>query len=542
MPKELYNLGRVTGLSSYEIYIKQHDSVAPNEDPATEREWLASMMGMGSSMILKIPKNVSHREDENWVYEVQFPTTTKLCAASTIIANFFRGSGRYSGSSVWADGVADYGDLISNTTSSSPSGTVGPTGTVPLKTLDDWTKEEKDKVEQYMKIIDGIVIQPGKWKDSSKKPPQKDLEPDLSSYPRIRLHMRGKIESEFEILLSGFMIKTVVVGQSGVDTSTDTQNPDDGDFLGPATFPWASKINFYVPSSYINYFMSQAYKRKLPTSAASKVVDDTAVIDMKTTQPETYYTTNHSDARVPVTVDDYTTLGDGTAVLTVYQKKDKYPPAIWGTFVDSKGTNYLNPLDVVAPGTVKMFPNGSAEDLKDYENTFPGTHGMSSTDDGKLEILDKDGNLVPAAEVTIRDISHPKIGGGSSAKMVQTQTGKDKALSLSLSDNLTGTQKTISADGSKTVSVGNTSANVGSQAKISPDTSNINFGMLLEALANDKSIDILGQNMKILKAGLPNNYIQFPNGLRLYISPTQPPTSGVPVGSIGIGWGIDDKK
>ena len=126
--------------------------------------------------------------------------------------------------------------------------------------------------------------------------------------------------------------------------------------------------------------------------------------------------------------------------------------------------------------------------------------------------------------------------------MVQTQTGKDKALSLSLSDNLTGTQKTISADGSKTVSVGNTSANVGSQAKISPDTSNINFGMLLEALANDKSIDILGQNMKILKAGLPNNYIQFPNGLRLYISPTQPPTSGVPVGSIGIGWGIDDKK
>ena len=244
MPKTIYNMGRVAGLSAYELYVKQHDAVAPDEDPATEREWLASMMGMGSSMILKIPRDVSHADDENWLYEVQFPSTTKLCAASTIIANFFRGQGRYSGSSPWADGVADYGDLISNTSSSSPSGTVGPTGTVPLKTLDDWTKEEKDKVEQYMKIIDGIVIQPGKWKDSSKKPPQKDLEPNLSSYPRIRLHMRGKIESEFEILLSGFMIKTVVVGQSGVDTSTDTQNPDDGDFLGPSTFPWASKINF----------------------------------------------------------------------------------------------------------------------------------------------------------------------------------------------------------------------------------------------------------------------------------------------------------
>lgn len=540
MPKTIYNMGRVAGLSAYELYVKQHDSVAPNEDPATEREWLASMMGMGSSMILKIPKNVSHREDENWVYEVQFPTTTKLCAASTIIANFFRGSGRYTSSSVWADGVEDYGDLISNTSSSSPSGNVGPTGTVPMKTIDDWTKEEKDKVEQYMKIIDGIVIQPGNWLNSTKKPPQKNLEPNLSSYPRIRLHMRGKIESEFEILLSGFMIKTVVMGQSGIDTSTDTENPDDGDFLGPATFPWASKINFYVPSSYINYFMSQAYKRKLPTSSSSKVVDDTAVIDMKTTQPETYYTSNYSNARVPVTVDDYTTLGDGTAVLTVYQKKDKYPPALWGTYADSKGTNYLNPIDVVAPGTIKMFPNGTAEDLKDYENTFPGTHGMASTDDGKLEILDQNGNLVPTAEVTIKNINHPTIAGGSQAKMVQTQTGKDKALSLSMSDGLTGSQKTISQDGQRSVSVGNTSANVGSQEKITPDTGNINFGMILEAFANDKSIDILGQNLKILKAGIANNYIQFPNGLRLYISPTQPPTSGVPVGSIGIGWGIDD--
>ena len=73
MPRELMNLGRVSGFSSYEIYIKQHDAVAPNEDPATEREWLASMMGMGSSMILKIPKNVSHADDENWLYEVQFP-------------------------------------------------------------------------------------------------------------------------------------------------------------------------------------------------------------------------------------------------------------------------------------------------------------------------------------------------------------------------------------------------------------------------------------------------------------------------------------
>ena len=62
----------------------------------------------------------------------------------------------------------------------------------------------------------------------------------------------------------------------------------------------------------------------------------------------------------------------------------------------------------------------------------------------------------------------------------------------------------------------------------------------LEALANNKSIDILGNNMKALKAGLAATefpYIQLPNGLRLYISATEPtPNASIPVGSIGIGW------
>ena len=66
---------------------------------------------------------------------------------------------------------------------------------------------------------------------------------------------------------------------------------------------------------------------------------------------------------------------------------------------------------------------------------------------------------------------------------------------------------------------------------------------MLEALANNKSVDILGTKMKALKAGLEKEtsagnqgYLQLPNGLRLYISATKPTATDIPVGSIGIGW------
>ena len=182
-----------------------------------------------------------------------------------------------------------------------------------------------------MKIIDGIIIQPGTWSTSAVRPPQKIFSPNLGDYPRIRIHFRGPITSSFQILLTGFTIRSVVRGVTGLDSATNSTAPQDGDFLGPISiFPWAAKVVFSIPSSYVAYFTTGAYERKLPITDDPAVVKDTAVIDMKTTQPETYYKTNHSGARVNVDVDEFTTLGDGTAVLTVYQKSEKYPPAIWG--------------------------------------------------------------------------------------------------------------------------------------------------------------------------------------------------------------------
>lgn len=539
MPRQIYNEGRVVGLSAYEIYVKQHQAEDPSVPPASEKEWLASTIAMGSSMLLQVPQNIAHGSNEVWMYEVQLPSDTRLCAANTIVASFFKGNAVYS--SNWARRVTDYGDLISNTSESSPSGNLNHDSNIPYQTMGNWTDDEKKQLSQYMRILDGVVIQPGTWSDSSNKPPEKDFSPNLGDYPRIRIQIKGPVEVPFQILFTGFTIRAVVKGVSGLDSSTSTFSPQDGDFLGPATFPWAAKIVFSVPSSYVSYFASGAYERSLPVGEDAVTVRDTAVIDMQTSKPETYYTTNYPNSRVEVNVDDFSTLGDGTAVLTVYQKSQKYPPALWGTFVQADGTNYLNPLDVVAPGTVKMFLDASEEVLKDYENTFEGAFAINKdSENGTIQIIGPDGTLQDVANVVVQDVTYNNIeSSDNKAQALITRTGKLRGISLSLSPDTNGTQYTIGDDGTNMQTMGNTSYDEGSQTQLTPSSSNINWAMLLEALANNKSIDVLGMNMKALKTGLNQTYpyIQFKNGLRLYISNTEPtPDESIPIGSIGIGW------
>ena len=121
---------------------------------------------------------------------------------------------------------------------------------------------------------------------------------------------------------------------------------------------------------------------------------------------------------------------------------------------------------------------------------------------------------------------------------MKTTTGSIEHKALSL-ENINGSDYTVSTDNRSNKTIGNTSFDVGSQTKYTPSSSNINWSYLLDALANNRSIDILGDNLKAVKAGLPRNYVQFPNGLRLYISNTEPTDNDVPVGSIGIGWGFE---
>lgn len=527
MPREIYNEGRVQGMSAYEVYVREHIGEDPNTPPASEREWLAASLASGSSLLYKFTTTNTVPSDEEWLHEIQLPEGSRLGAANTIIASLFNGQAN-TDINGWANRVTDYGDLIVNDASLS--------NTTASKTdIGKWSERERIALENYMHIVDGVVLQPGRWTSTNlggDALPKKDLSPDLSEKPFIRLKIRGSIKGEFYILFTGFTIRTVLSGSAGLDGSTQTNMSADGDFLGPAVYPWANKIIFSVPNSFVSYFMSNAYKRKITGTEGqtqdvhSKWVNDDAVIDMKTTDPGTYYKTKHSDARQTITVDDVSTLGDGKAVLTVYQRSEMFPPSLWGTYVHANGEQYLNPIDIVAPGTIKIFENGSETNLKEYEKTFPGTVGMTKNDDGTVGVLDKNDKLVPMAKVTHKPIVTDG-GANSGAQAVVTQTGNNQEISLSMGQGGSGTQYTISANPSSTL-----------------PKDDIRWADMLQALVEDKAIDILGSRLKSMKETLVKSetdgcpYIEFGpsnNTKRLYISNTKP-TGSIPIGSIGIGW------
>lgn len=534
MPRDIYNEGRVVGYSAYEVYVREHLSETPDTNPATEREWLSASLASGASLLFKFPvseESQKYKDDQDWMYQVELPSETRLGAANTIIGSFFKGSAE-TDITGWAVRVTDYGDLIVNDSSLVDTES-------SANNVSNWSTQNKQALVEYMKIVDGVVLQPGQWKDSGLSLPAKDLSPNISEKPVVRFHIRGPITHEFYILLTGFTIRTVLSGTAGLDGSTQTNMPADGDFLGPAVYPWANKIIFSIPTSYISYFVANSYKRQITGTvsqnqdSAPKVVKDTSVIDMKTSNPGTYYVTKNATSRQLVTVDEFTTLGDGTAVLTVYQRSNKYPAALWGTYVDSTGDNYLNPLDVVAPGTVKMFENASEKDLKDYEITFPGTTGMNKNGDGTVNILNSEGKVVPMAKVTHKSIVTTG-GTNSGAQAVVTQTGNNKEISLSLGSGGSDSQYTISNLPTNTVV---------------PSNSNLQWADMLAALVADKAIDILGNRLKSMKQTLTKAesntsdqcpYIEFgPDAgkKRFYISSTEP-KGDIPIGSIGIGWGI----
>lgn len=576
MPREIWNEGRVVGYSSYEIYVKQHISEDPTTPPATEREWLASSLAMGSSMLLKVP-DVTQANDGHTYVDVPLPSNSRLAAANTIVAQFFDGSATFSGN--WAIRITDYGQLISNTSSSSPSGNVGPDGTVPTQTLANWSETKIKQLKDYLKIYDGVVIQPGNWVASSVTPPAKDFQADLSRpYPRVRLHVRGAISNSPLVLLTGFTIRTVLAGTVGQDTVTESTSPQDGDFLGPAVFPWAAKIVFCVPNSYVTYFASGNYRRLLssPTAETStpteKTIKDAAVIDMQATKPETFYesyssyysrfSSDSTNPRYIYNVTGYSTLGDppadGEAVLTVFQKKAIYPPALYATFVGSTGNHYLHPLDVVAPGSVKIFNNRTEQELIDYQTTFHGTTAINKKSDGTIQILNVNNKLVDVANVEMAYLNtsddsfeSPRITltGNNRPRVLKLRAGQKSGYALMMSTNISNdvdtdpAQVTISKVPTNTISLTSDNSN-----------DNISWSALLDALRNNRAIDLLGTRLKSAKQSLVRShgsgsaqgpYIEFgaeSKKLRLYITDTMPDPSDVPIGSIGIGWGFSSEQ
>ena len=73
MTKEILSEGRIVGMSSYEEYVRQLTSVDADFDVCTEREWLASSLATGSSLILKVPAGSGTAVGKNmYVYQLDF--------------------------------------------------------------------------------------------------------------------------------------------------------------------------------------------------------------------------------------------------------------------------------------------------------------------------------------------------------------------------------------------------------------------------------------------------------------------------------------
>lgn len=539
MPRQIWNEGRVQGYSAYEIYLKQALSDDPDLQPATEREWLASSIACGSSMVVKIPKT----SNDAGYLDISLPENSKLCAANVIFANLFLGDCEYDVNSYFAKRVINYGFCISNTLNFHPD-----TNGTQIPTTDDDISLESvlSYSEAYNKIIDGVIIQPGKWKETGDEAGQyMDLSPDMSKSPFIRIFYSGKIESTIQIMLTGFTIRSVISGVCGLDGSYNATSPQDGTFLGPAQFPWAAKIIFSQSTATSISLNMSNYIRKIKGEKAVSKLRGKSLVDMETCDPSIFYSSKQPDAKIDFDSCSLDSPDGKGNILTIHSKSDKYSPAIYATRYDPDKEKSLYPFNVVGKGAVQMFDNSTSDaDMKGYEKTYPGTFALRRKDDGSVETLNENNDVIPVARIDHKELSYTNlVTDDKKAKGVVTSVGNKKSLSVSLSDDETDSQLTIGDDGTSNVSIGSTSFNKGAMNKLSPSSSNITPAYILEAIANNKSIDILGDRMKALKAGLAKEtsagnvgYIQLPNGLRLYISATKPTATDVPIGSIGIGW------
>ena len=442
MATEIYNEGRVVGLSAYEIYVKQFLLENPDGQPASEKEWLASSIASGASIILKVPADATAPLENYHIVEVSLPANTSLCAANTIIGTWLNIYTNETNGVV--TDVAFYSRyLIPNDSSTHPNaGIVSNPTNLPYEDVHNDLVFENIALGDYTKIIDGVVLQGGTWEETGRSSPyMKFSSPTFTNPPLVRLLVKGQLINDVYILLTGFTNNAVITGETGTASSYNTPHPENGDYLGPATYPWANKIVFVLNSTMVYYLTEKAgtTKANVPIFEANKYyVKDTA------------------------TPPNYT-------VLTT-------EPANWDAITSPSYNDCY----------IQVSPNV-------YKKVIPAADYFNSA-----KYIDWFGAKLPL--------------------LVSTQFSADPSTSLGTGDGY------------------------------------INWAELFYGLSQDKKIQIVSDILQSLSSNLAlnstnndfelntgygiklgKNYISFNDGLRLYVSSSEP-TGTIPDGSIGIGW------
>lgn len=542
MGQQIYNEGRVVGFSAYEIYVRHLLSQDPDAKVPTEKEWLAATIGRGASMILKITSGTSVG-----VHNYSLPSSSTLCAAGVIVASFFDGEVEMTG--CWAKRVISYGGLLNNVYNSSPNSNAS--GVDPSTTPSSGESIVNNttlvnKLKNYTNITHGLYIEHGYWEanKSTGVKPYKSFKPSTngSGVGCIRLYVSRKLTSDVYILLTGFMNKTIVTSLVSEDSNVwSTHNPENGDFLGPEEFPWASKIIFTTPSELTYLMNNESYARKIPETGDDIEVRDTPIIDTAQASFDTYYSTHtsYNDSRPTFKVTKLNTINDGVSVLTIHPvrtKEDEYsyegtditnkdlPPALYGGRYTSAGEQYMYPIDTCAPGTVKLFSSedeyGSAL-AHNYPLMLPGLYSLyketiyhdtpTSVDTvgvTDLYLIDKNPKTVNKIRKTkiTTDIEHLKLTplNGNSA----TSTSPDKyvpVVEISSKDQSAKVLSLTDSDGQWLSLTGTTS--IDSQTPVLTNFNNstgtlvgkgLAWSHLIHALNADRSIKILGKALAII--------------------------------------------
>lgn len=332
MPRELYNEGRVVGYSAYELYVKHALSEFPDEEPASEREWLAAQLGNGSSLIVSISSESDTISGVHHV-DIPLPEDTKLIAASTVIGSQFFGDCNFyrkEAEHTWATRVIDYGQGISNTAETSPEtstdASLYPKQTpAPFYANEDqspktvntegqykgtYSQNTETEFLQYLKIQDALILQPGVWQDADcDGNPQKDFIPNYHEIPILRITFASRITTSFSILLTGFTHRSIIAGITGIDSgSTKEIHPENGDFLGPELYPWANKVIFMTPP------VSQYFRHKYLASGHEnrRDIDNT---DAQTARVDNLRIDHDEDDVNTVFTSSYLYSSDGVSVV-----------------------------------------------------------------------------------------------------------------------------------------------------------------------------------------------------------------------------------
>lgn len=574
--KEIYNQGRVVGYSAYEIYVRQHMAQDPTTPPATEREWLASMIGSGSSMLLRLTDSnwIDASDETHQIYEVTLPEESTLFAATTIVGSLFLGSAEWNNE--FATHIKDYGPLVANTASIYPNNN-NETVPVDVNKL-NLTSSQITTMKHYMHILDGVIINKGTWQKNpeSGSLPNMDMLPDLNQKQKIRIVIKGTRDKlsgiDIPILLTGFSINSILAGVSNDTGSINTEYPANGDFLGPATIPWASKIVFSVPPAFHMYFNSYRYRRRISLenagNIATKYAGDSSLVDLASAD-FSYYdqfnsNTQGTNPALLTHVSQCNMLEDSASVLTVYSRGGSdLPPALYAGVVEGSGYNKkMYPVDTVAPGTTKLFVGDAAgvAAADKYVKSYPGVIALLiDPNTHEVSVYRSSTDQFDIASLSVTDV-------GSSSRpsyILNIVAGNLLAKTISLTDS-SGKEITRSA---KTASKFNnfpstTCEDLGEYPLV--------WSTLISMLSQDKGLDILGILLRELRSHLPDiqttgalkltgtekssvggdfsatgslqtgkGYIVMgdsDNDIRLYVSNSEPTDSDIPDGSIGIGW------